>query len=163
MTAVAIDLKETTMTDQSYTTTFRVDKSPEDVFAAINDPRSWWEGEIEGPTDELGGEFTYRYENLHFSRQRVAELSPGRKVAWLILEGGPAFTDEREEWPGTTIVFEIAESAGETEVRFTHVGLVPQLECFEACSGAWRHYVGDSLHEFITTGARRSAPVQEAS
>lgn len=144
-------------TDQSYTTSFRVDKTPEDVYAAINDPRSWWEGEIEGPTDKLGGEFTYRYQDLHVSRQRVTELIPGEKVAWLVVEGGPAFTEERNEWPGTTIVFEIAESGDETELRFTHLGLGPQLECFDACSSAWGHYVGDSLRTFITAGRRPGA------
>jgi hypothetical protein len=141
------------VTDQSYTTSFLVDKTPEDVYAAITDPRAWWDGEIEGSTDELGGEFTYRYDDLHFSRQRVTELAPGRKVAWLVVEGGPAFTEERDEWPGTTIVFEISESGDQTELRFTHLGLVPPLECFEACAGAWGHYVNDSLREYITAGA----------
>ena len=146
------------MTDHSYTTSFRVDETPQDVYAAINDPRSWWEGQFEGPTDELGGEFTYRYENLHFSRQRVTELSPGTKVAWLVVEGGPAFTDEQDEWPGTTIVFELAELGSGTEVRFTHLGLVPQLECFDACSSAWGHYVSDSLRTFITAAGPDRGP-----
>ena len=145
------------MTDQSYTTSFFVDKTPEDVCAAITDPRSWWQGEIEGPTDKLDGEFTYRYENLHLSRQRVTELIPGKKVAWLVVEGGPAFTEERNEWPGTTIVFEIAEFGDQTELRFTHLGLGPQLECFDACSSAWGHYIGDSLRGFITAETRPGA------
>jgi len=140
------------MTDQSYTTSFRVDTTPEDVYAAITDPRSWWEGEIEGSTDELGGEFTYRYDDLHFSRQRVTQLVPNTKVAWLVVEGGPAFTEKRDEWPGTTIVFEISEAADQTELRFTHLGLAPRLECFEACAGAWSHYVNDSLREHVTAG-----------
>ena len=138
------------VSDRSYTTSFRADRAPEDVYAAINDPRSWWDGEIDGPTDTLGGEFTYRYEDLHLSRQRVTELSPGRKVAWLILEGGPTFFEKRDEWAGTTIVFEIARAGDETEVRFTHVGLDPDLECFDSCSSAWKHYVGNRLREFVT-------------
>jgi hypothetical protein len=137
------------MTDQSFTTSFLVDKSPEEVYAAINDPRAWWDGEIEGSTDTLGAEFTYRYEDMHFSRQRITELRPSEKVAWLVVEGGPAFTEDRNEWPGTTIVFELARAGDKTEVRFTHVGLVPHLECYEACSGAWSHYVNDSLRNFI--------------
>jgi uncharacterized protein YndB with AHSA1/START domain len=138
-----------TASDRSYTTSFTVDRTPEEVYGAINDPRSWWDGEIDGPTDTLGGEFTYRYGDLHRSRQRVTELRPGARVAWLVLEGGPTFFEAREEWPGTTIVFEIARAGDQTEVRFTHVGLDPDLECFETCSGAWKHFVGDSLRAFI--------------
>ena len=137
------------MTDQSFTTSFLVDKAPEEVYAAINDPRAWWAGDIEGSTDRLGGEFTYRYEDLHASRQRITELKPNERVAWLIVEGGPTFTDDRNEWPGTTIIFEISRADDQTQVRFTHVGLVPHLECYEACSGAWGHYVNESLRAFI--------------
>jgi hypothetical protein len=115
---------------------------------AINDPRAWWEGEIEGTTDQLGGEFSYRYADKHFSRQRVTELTPGEKVTWLVVEGGPTFTEQQDEWPGTTIVFEISPAADRTEVRFTHHGLTPHLECYEACSTAWNHIITDSLFTF---------------
>jgi NAD(P)-dependent dehydrogenase (short-subunit alcohol dehydrogenase family) len=65
-----------------YTTTFVVSKPPADVFAAINDPRGWWGGEITGTTDQIGAEFTYRYGEQHVSVQRVAELVPGERVVW---------------------------------------------------------------------------------
>ncbi len=40
--------------DQNYTTNFVVDQTPEEVFAAINNVRGWWSGEIEGSTDNIG-------------------------------------------------------------------------------------------------------------
>jgi hypothetical protein len=49
------------MSTQDYSIAFTVDASPEEVFAAVNNVRGWWSGEIEGPTDQLGGQFTYRY------------------------------------------------------------------------------------------------------
>jgi len=39
-----------------------------------------------------------------------------------------------------------------TELRFTHVGLVPTFECYGGCSDAWGFYINDSLRSLIATG-----------
>jgi hypothetical protein len=48
------------MKKQYFSTTIVVDQTPEQVFDAINNPRNWWSGEIEGNTARLHDEFTYR-------------------------------------------------------------------------------------------------------
>jgi Activator of Hsp90 ATPase homolog 1-like protein len=149
------------MTDQNFTTTFTVDQTPEEAFAAINNVRGWWSGEIEGSTDELGDEFTYRYQDLHYSKQKITELIPGKKVVWLVLDGQLNFVNDKSEWKGTKITFEIARKGDKTEVRFTHVGLVPHYECYAACSNAWGSYMNGSLRSLITTG--RGQPNQKNS
>ncbi|MFE7796103.1 SRPBCC domain-containing protein [Nocardia sp. NPDC057440] len=144
------------MNAESYTTTFTVDRTPEEVFSAINDVRGWWSGEIEGGTNELGDEFTYRYEDLHHSKQRITESIPGERVVWLVVEGGPNFVEDRTEWKGTRISFELSAKDEGTQVRFTHVGLVPEYECFDACSDAWGSYINGSLRNLIAAGTGRS-------
>lgn len=37
-------------------------------------------------------------------------------------------------------------------LRFTHDGLVPEYECYDACSRGWTFYIGESLCDLITTG-----------
>jgi hypothetical protein len=138
------------MSDLNYTTSFTVDRAPEEVFAAINNVRGWWTGDIEGGTDKLGDEFTYRYEDLHYSKQKVTELVPGEKVVWQVVEAEIKFVTDRSEWKGTEVTFDIAGKGDKTEVRFTHVGLVPQIECFDSCSDAWGYYINGSLRNFIT-------------
>jgi len=140
------------MNDQNFTTTFTVDQTAEEAFAAINNVRGWWSGEIEGSTDKLGDEFTYRYKDVHYSKQKITEFIPGKKVGWLVLDGYLNFVEDKSEWQGTKVTFEIARKGGKTEVRFTHVGLVPDHECYSACSNAWGSYINGSLRSLITTG-----------
>ena len=142
------------MKSQNFTTTFTVDQSPEEVFASINNARAWWSGEpgVEGNTDKLGDEFTYRYEPHHYSKQKVAEFIPGKRVVWLVLDSSLNFVANKTEWKGSKINFEIAKKGGKTEVRFTHAGLLPDHECYGACSNAWGSYINGSLRDLITTG-----------
>ena len=141
------------MNEDSYTTTFTVDQSPAQAFAAITNVRGWWSGEIDGSTDELGAQFTYRYQDIHRSKQEVTELIPGKRVAWHVLDGYLSFVADKTEWTGTDITFDISRHSGQTEVTFTHRGLVPEVECFDQCSNAWSYLVNSSLRELITTGA----------
>src|SRR5689334_11581407 len=56
--------KERAMNSNDYTTSFMVDQTPQQVFDAVTNVRGWWSGDIEGATDKLGAEFTYRYQDL---------------------------------------------------------------------------------------------------
>ena len=138
------------MTD--FATSFTVSQSADEVFCAINNVRGWWSGDIDGPTDELGAEFTYRYEDMHRSKQRITEFVPGKRVAWHVLDGYLKFVSDTEEWTGTDITFDIVPTASGSEVRFTHVGLHPESECFESCSTAWGFYINSSLRKLIESG-----------
>ena len=145
------------MSDQSYTMTFSVDRTPDEVFDAITNVRGWWSEEVEGATDQVGAEFTYRghddSESMeHRSKIRVTELVPGERVVWRVLDNYFNFIDDQSEWKDTEIRFELSEKDGTTEVRFTHAGLVPEYECFDVCSNAWGFFIGDSLRSLITTG-----------
>ena len=144
-----------TMEHPGFTTTISVDQTPEEAFAAINNVRGWWSGEIKGETGELGSEFTYRYEDVHRSQQKITELIPGKKVVWQVLDSQLSFVKDQSEWTGTEIVFEISEKDGKTEVRFTHIGLVSKFECFDDCSIAWSTLVNSNLRELIATGERQ--------
>jgi hypothetical protein len=143
------DLK---MKSDNYTTSFTVNQSPKEVFDAVNNVRGWWSGEIDGDTDRAGAEFTYRYKDMHRTTQKITEWVPDSKVVWHVEDSRINFVKDKTEWDGTDIVFEIQKKGSETELRFTHVGLVPTIECYGGCSGAWGHYINESLKSLITTG-----------
>jgi hypothetical protein len=146
------------MKTKNFTTTILVDRTPQEAFDAINDVRGWWSGEIDGRTDLLGAEFTYSYKEVHRTTQRITELVPGKKVVWHVTASQLNFVRDKSEWDGTDIVFEIAKKGDKTEVRFTHVGLVPTFECYGGCSGAWGFYVNESLRDLIMKGRGQPNP-----
>jgi hypothetical protein len=131
------------MKDKNLNHGFTVEKSPKEVFDAINDVRGWWSGQIEGRTAKLGDEFTYRYKDLHRTTQRIIESVPGRKVVWLVTDSYLSFVED---------VFDITPKDGKTEVQFTHQGLTSNQECFEACNDGWGSYITGSLKNLITKG-----------
>jgi hypothetical protein len=143
---------ERIMKDQNFTTTFTANHTPEEAFAAINNVRGWWSEEIEGSTNKLGDEFKYHFRDIHRCTMKVTESIPGKKVVWLVLDNYFNFTKDETEWKGTQVVFEISKKADKTEVRFTHQGLVPDYECYEACSAGWGTYINGSLKSLIATG-----------
>jgi len=49
-------------------------------------------------------------------------------------------------WPAAVVV----DKKG--VIRFTHVGLVPEYECFDVCSNSWDFYLYTSLRALIRTG-----------
>jgi glucokinase len=138
--------------NQSYTTTITVDQTPEEVFNAIKNIRAWWSGKIGGSSDKLGDEFTYQYKDMHSSTQKVTEFIPGKKIVWHVTDATISFTQKKDEWKDTDIVFEISEKEGKTELHFTHVGLVPEFECYEACSSGWGGLINDNLRQLIISG-----------
>jgi len=79
-------------------------------------------------------------------------------VVWKVLDNWMSFIDDQSEWKGTEIRFDLAATDTGTEVRFTHVGLVPSDECFNVCRDAWGMYINDSLRSLIATGLGTPTP-----
>ena len=137
-----------------FTARFTVDQSPDAVFDAIGNVRGWWSADITGSADAVGDRFVHRVRDLHRCEIAVKQMIPGKKIAWTVLDNHFSFTADTTEWTGTDIVFGIARAGDRTELRFTHVGLVPDYECYDVCSDGWTTYL-DSLRELVTTGTGR--------
>jgi uncharacterized protein YndB with AHSA1/START domain len=150
------------MSKQDFTATFSVDQTPEEVFAAILDVRSWWTGEIDGRTDVLGADFTYSHKDIHKTTHEITELVPGKRVVWRVTASHLSSFANKKEWDGTEIVFDITKNGDKTDVRFTHVGLAPVIECYDRCSRAWTFFITDSLKRRILAGTGEPRATQPA-
>src|SRR3978361_1696215 len=89
------------MSNSSYTTSFTVARTPEQVFDAINDVRGWWMTTVDGDNRAVGDQFSYRVPDVHSCTMRVTELVPGQKVVWTVVDNPMTFIDDQSEWVGT--------------------------------------------------------------
>lgn len=150
--------KDISKDENSFTTRISVDKSPNEVFNAINNVRDWWSKNIEGKTDELNAKFFYHHKDVHLTKLEIVELIPNEKVTWFVKDNYFNFIDDKTEWKGTKIIFEISKKDNKTQVDFTHHGLIPENECYEVCENAWSKFIKNSLYDLITTGKGQPTP-----
>src|SRR4029078_4224271 len=102
------------MKSQDFTTSFLVDKTPSEVFNAVNNVRGWWSGEIEGNTEKLNDEFNYHYKDMHSCKMKLVEVVPDKKVVWLVLDNFFSFIKDKSEWKGTKVIFDISKHDNKT-------------------------------------------------
>jgi uncharacterized protein YndB with AHSA1/START domain len=147
------------MKTQDFTYTLLTEQSPQKVFQAITDVRAWWSGyyseEITGGTSKLNDEFTFLAGGgAHFTRHKLVEVIPDKRIVWLITESNLSFVEKSTEWTGTVITFEISKAGNKTRLVFTHEGLTPDAECYEACAPAWTVYLENKLLPLINKNTK---------
>jgi len=140
------------MNNKNLIITVDVDQPAHEVFNAVCNVSKWWTEDIKGKTKTLDDEFTVQFEDVHYSKQRLIEVVPDKKIVWLITESKLNFLQNKAEWTDTRIVFDISAHGDKTRLQFTHVGLVPDIECYKDCSNAWGYYISGSLAKLITSG-----------
>jgi len=144
------------MKNQDFTTSVLVNQTPTEAYNTILNVRAWWSGlydeSFEGSSEKLGDEFSFRAGGgAHYTKQKLVELVPDKKLAWLVTEANLSFVEKTDEWTGTKIGFDISEEHGQTKIVFTHKGLVPQFECYDACAPAWTQYIQERLINALNT------------
>ena len=145
------------MKNKNFTATLIVDQTPEEVFNVVRNVRGWWSGyyseEIKGDTEELNDEFSFRAGGgAHYSRQKLIEVIPNKKIVWLVTDSKLDFLEKKDEWTGTKVSFDISAKGNKTELAFTHEGLTPEIECYNSCAPAWSQYLQNKLLPLITKG-----------
>src|SRR5271155_1745781 len=72
---------------------------------------------------------------------------------WLAFESHLNFIEDKSEWKGTKkVLLKSPKKAHKTEFHLTHVGFVPDYECYRACSNARSSYINGGLWSLTTAG-----------
>lgn len=138
---------------ESFTATIEVAQSPKQVFDAVTDVTKWWSKDFEGSSTKLNDEFIINHPNQHYSKHKLIEVVPAKKIVWLVTESKLYWLkNNQEEWTNTKMIFDISTNGNKTILHFTHEGLVPEKECYAMCEKGWNMVIKDSLFHFITTG-----------
>jgi len=140
------------MEKQNYTASLKVDAPPQEVFKSINNVTDWWTENLEGSSQKLNDEFTVQFGNIHYSSQKLVEFIPNKKVVWLVTDSHLSWIKDKQEWTNTKISFEIISKGTYTQLIFTHIGLVPEIECYNDCRKGWDQYIKNSLFKLLTSG-----------
>ena len=139
------------MKERHYHTSITVDATPQEAFNKINNVTKWWTEDLQGNTQNLDDEFTVRFGDVHVSTQKLVEFVPGEKVVWLVTKSKLNFIKQQDEWNNTKIAFELTQQDNKTQINFTHIGLVPEVECYNGCTKGWDYYIA-SLYKLFTEG-----------
>jgi Activator of Hsp90 ATPase homolog 1-like protein. len=151
------------MATKSYSTTIEVAKSPIEVYNAILNVPKWWSKDFEGQCSSLNDEFIINHPNLHFSKQKLIEVVPGKRIVWQVIDSNLNWLkNDKQEWTNTKMIFDIGSKGDKTMLHFTHEGLLPERECYSSCEKGWNLIIKDWLYHLITTGTE-SKGMEKAS
>ena len=143
------------MTKQDYRLSISAPVSAYDAFDKIARVSEWWAKDYEGSARSVGDVFTVRFGRTFdetFVDFKITDAVPGSKAVWHVTNSYLPWLKDKTEWNDTNVVFEVSASQSETTVTMTHEGLVPEVECFNACVQGWNQYFGQSLKQFLTDG-----------
>lgn len=139
------------MKKQDYTACITVNATAAEAFKCINNIKGWWTEDIEGSLKNGNDIFTVRFGEV-FITSKITELIPGKKIVWQVIDCNKPWLKNKQEWNGTKMSWEISAQGNKTAIHFAHIGLVPEIECFDVCSKAWGEYLQQSLLSLINTG-----------
>jgi len=135
----------------SYTATVDVPAIANQAQKAVSQVNKWWALNFYGSAENNGDTFSVAFDDT-FVNFRISELIPGQKTVWYVTDCNLHWLDDKKEWKDTEVEWLFQQKGDSTTITMTHIGLVPEVECYDSCRKGWNEYVLTSLPAYITTG-----------
>lgn len=139
---------------ESYNSVTVIKAEPELVYQALTAyvPK-WWSELFEGSSDTPGATFTVRFGESIYKVFTVEALQLNTRVVWSVIDSVIDIPEleNKSEWIGTSIEWDIKSEQHATVLTLSHIGLTPQIECYEICRAGWGQFLA-SLKAFAETG-----------
>ena len=110
----------------NYPVAIELTKSPNEVFKQLINLKKWWPEDFEGEDIKLNSEFIFTTGDSHYSKNKVIEFVPNKKLVWLAIES--IRKTDNYDWTGTKMIFELTPEGENTIVKFTYDGVVLESE-----------------------------------
>jgi hypothetical protein len=139
------------METKDYNTQIIVNADISKAMEAIGRVSDWWGRDFTGQAQNLGDEFTIRF-NKTFSTFKIAEKIENNKVVWTVLDSHLDWLKDQKEWNGTQVEWTLWNEENQTKIQMIHCGIVSEVECFDNCTKGWNYYIKESLYNLISSG-----------
>lgn len=136
---------------RNYQSSIQTAIAPEAAYAEIRHVAKWWNKRVTGAAEKIGDRFKVDF-GPTWVEFCVVESVPNKKIVWRVTDCYLHWINDKTEWTGTKVVWDLEQAKGATKVTMTHVGLTPAAECFDTCEAGWNFYVGESLLKLFTEG-----------
>jgi len=140
------------MEKQNFTSSISAKISANEAIKRISNVSGWWGVTVSGNSEKQNDQFTVKMTGDSFFNFTVTELTPGKRIVWLVTDCYMPWYSDKKEWTNTRLIFDLSEHNGVTDLNFTHEGLTPDVECYKDCEPGWTHWIKTSLFFYFTTG-----------
>ena len=138
------------MKKQGYNCRIIVNTTPQKTLEGILQVSRWWTNDLRGNSEKINDEFIIQHGDIHYSKHKLVENVPGKKLVWLITESNLNWLkNNKHEWTNTRTIFELKPKGDLTVIHFTHEGLIPEMECYYRCVESWDLVIKERLFDYL--------------
>ena len=136
----------------NYTASITSAASTEETYKAITENMSDWWTSMSAKFVKVGDQAKTDFGVESYWVFEAKTLSPNVLIELKCVDSHMIgdFVDDPQEWCTTTLRFDIEkEDTGDSKVTLTHVGLTPEMQCWEVCKKGRDHYILGSLKDYL--------------
>jgi hypothetical protein len=137
------------MNQEDFNCSITANITPEEAIENISHVSDWWTTNFEGSSEKLNDVFTVHFGET-FVTFKVFEAVANKKIMWLVIDCNLHWLKDKKEWKDTKMLWEVSGKNKSTQISFTHIGLVPEIECYDSCVKGWNFFVGESLLKLLS-------------